>query len=85
MEACDRLMNLADWRNETSDLLGLANTRVSVCLLEYEECLLLLTFVGNKTFAIEPILNAWERTDWRTKVREYPWAHPAELRDTVEH
>ena len=63
----------------------LSNLQFPIKLLKYEEGFFLLTVIGDKSFAIEIILNTRERSPRATKVFEYPRCHSAKEGNAFQH
>src|SRR5260370_7631286 len=66
-------------------LWRLSNLQFLIKLLQYKEGFLLLTMIGDKSFAIEIILKTRENSSRAAKVFENPWCHPAEEGNTLQH
>ncbi len=66
-------------------LWRLSNLQFPIKLLQYKEGFLLLTVIGDKSFAIEIILNTRENSSRTTKVFENPRCHSAKEGNALQH
>src|ERR1700679_4007451 len=66
-------------------LLWFAHGAFLVCLLQDVIGLFLLSLIGNKSLAVEFILNTRKGTIGRAKIHEYPRAHASQLGNAIQH